>query len=147
MQKSVHTKFSRILAFCVHPVTIGLLIILTDNPTVTAVSIFETVQTTSQKTRHRLPASVANQVIKIDCTSLAEGKTVEHATQFETIRLEATNCSQGLAINNSQLKFNLSTFPTGKSTFSTEYAYLIKGENTFAISVKDKSYSLKITRF
>lgn len=124
-----------------------MLVILADHPSLTAVSIFETVQSASQKTKHRLPSSVANQVIKLDCSKLTDGKTLEHSTQYETIRLEASNCTQDFQIDNSQLNFKLSTFPTGIATYSSEYAYLVKGENTFAISVKDKSYSLKIVRF
>lgn len=147
MRESHFIKKFRFLKLIFHPLTLGLLILLADNPTMTNVSIFESSPSSSQKNRHRLPASVANQVIKLDCSELKAEKTIEHSTQFETIRLEASNCGQDITINNSQLNFSLSTFPTSKSTFSTEYAYLVKGENTFAISIKDKSYSLKIVRF
>ncbi len=147
MQKVFSKRKFKFWKVCTHPLTIGLMILLTDHPSFTSVSPFETTQTLSQKNRHRLPASTESQVIKIDCSQIENTKMYEQSTAFETVRIEAKNCGQSLSVNNSQLKFSLSTFATGNSTFSTEYAYLVKGENTFSIATQGKSYALKIVRF
>lgn len=129
------------------PLGLALLIGLSDVSSLNARSILEINPLFERKSLSRQPASTKNEILQFDCKNLQKNTELEFKTPLETVRLEAKNCPQNLTIKNTKHNYNLSAFPTDKSTYSSEYAYLLKGENLFQIGFASKSYSIKITRF
>ena len=110
-----------------------------------AASPFEIAETPKEKTKHRLPSSVAQPILKFDCSHPSEKLAV--STSFETIRLEAQNCPQKIGFKNEKHPQSLVIFPMGHEKYSSEFAYLKQGENTFNVSLSDKNYKVSVTRF
>jgi hypothetical protein len=129
--------------------TLGLTAFLTDNAHLTSASSFEssTVSTAaSRKNRRRLPSSVETKpTIDVDCASALD--KIEINTEFETIRLQGINCAEKIAVVNSKFNNKLLTFPVGKKTYSSEFAYLAHGENTFVVTAGKKTVKISVFRF
>ena len=122
--------------------TLGLAVFLTDNANLTSASSFDG---GGRRNRNlRLPASAAKPIITFDC-SKAKGK-IEVSTPFEAIRLEGKNCSDGVVVENPKLKNKLVTFALDKKTYSSEYAYLARGENVFTVTSGKKKFQIHIIR-
>lgn len=128
-------------------VTLGLLVFLTDNSNLTSASSFENNTISSKRSnRHRLPSSAAPKpTLSFDCKTIQD--KIEINTEYETIRLEAINCGEKIGLENSQFKNKLLTFPVDGKKYSSEYAYLARGENKFVITTGKKSVNVSIFRF
>jgi hypothetical protein len=106
---------------------------------------FEASTVAESSAKHRLPQSVAKQSFEFDCSNPSEKLNV--STALETIRLEAKNCVHKIEFRNEKHPQPLATFPMGKQQFTSEFAYLVKGENSFLITVEQRSYKVFVHRF
>lgn len=127
------------------PLALGLILFLTDHPNFSSTTIFEAPVSSSTKKKYRLPSSISSQVIRFDCSN--PQSTLEVSTSLETIRVEAINCSDKMNMKNLNFNTSLNTFPTKLKTFSSEFAYLAKGDNNFQLTIGNKVISLNIHRF
>lgn len=123
-------------------VAISLCVYFTDNSRLTSASPFEGSRKSS---KFRLPASIAKQVINFDCSQPNEA--MELSTQFETVRIETKNCPTKFSFTNVKLNHNLMTFEASSGIFSSEFAYLAHGENSFLLKAGEKEYKISIHRF
>ncbi len=127
---------------------LGLCVFLTDNSNLTSASSFETAVPVKAHRKHklRLPDSVAaKSTLEFDCRSTQEEVVIN--TEQETVRLQANNCPEKTIVENTQLKNKLVTFPVGNKSFSSEFAYLVRGENKFLISSGKKLIRVSIFRY
>jgi hypothetical protein len=106
---------------------------------------FSAASPSETKTKHRLPASVAQQHIDFDCSKPSE--MLEVTTAQETIRLQAKNCPAQVLFKNDQLQHPLVIFPLDSKKLASEFAYLSKGENLFSLTVGDKIYKVSVVRY
>jgi len=119
----------------------ALLAFMLDNSNLTSASSFES---SSQKsTGHRLPSEISKPVLEFDCNKPMD--KLEVSTVFENIRLNATNCKEKLAMRSNANK--LVTFPIGENKFSSEFAYLARGQNFFIVSSGGKDFKITVFRF
>lgn len=136
------TRFEKILhKICL--VTILLVSYFAENTNLTSASSFQA--TTKKKYTRRLPANMSQQTFEFDCQKPHE--FVEMSTQHETIRLLAKNCRQKPELFDMKLQQKLITFEALPQQFSSEYAYLSEGENTFEIKLGEKTYRVLIIRY
>jgi len=148
MAKAPRSTLKKFLLRPVLVLALGVAVFLTDNSHFTSASSFEnrTLSESTHVNRLRLPASVAQQpVLAIDCKSTQE--KIELHTDFETVRLNAVNCGSKIVFENTRFKNKLLTFPVDKQTYSSEFAYLAHGENTFTLTSGGKSFQLSVFRF
>jgi hypothetical protein len=106
---------------------------------------FEASTAAESSAKHRLPQSVAKQAFEFDCAHPSEKLNV--STALETIRLDAINCSEKIKFRNEKHPQPLATFPMGKQKFTSEFAYLVKGDNSFLITIQQKTYKVFVHRF
>jgi hypothetical protein len=114
-----------------------------ENTSLTSASSFEVA--TKKKYTRRMPANMSQQTFEFNCSKPHD--FLEMSTQFETIRLVTKNCLQKPELLNTRLNQRLLTFETADHQFSSEYAYLAIGENSFEILFNDKVYKVLIIRY
>lgn len=124
-------------------VTVLLFSYFAENSSLTSASSFES--SAKKKYTRRLPANMTQQTFEFDCQKPHE--FVEMSTQHETIRLATKNCSKKPELFDLRLNQKLMTFQSPNNQYSSEYAYLSNGENTFSIKTGEKVYKVLIIRY
>ncbi len=92
-----------------------------------------------------MPANMLLQVFEFDCKNPHDFQ--ELSTQHETIRLTTKNCSQKPELLDIRFQQKLMTFQSQDNQFSSEYAYLSKGDNPFEVKIGSKIYKVLIIRY
>lgn len=124
-------------------VTLGLVVFLAENSNFSSSSFSSFAE--KKNYTQRLPASINKTTFDFDCQ---ESKPFsEMSTQQETIRLVAKNCDHLPEFKNQKGDLKLHTFATSKTDYSSEFAYLARGENVFSLVANKKEYKITIIRY
>lgn len=144
MRFSIASKNSPKRTHLIKVLMLGALAYLTDNANLTSASSFD-VNEARMPTKTRLPAEISKPVLTVDCSKAQD--TIEMSTPNETVRLEALNCRDSIAMANTKMNHKLVSFQVGQNKYSSEFAYLARGENFFTISSGTKTIKIAIYRF
>jgi hypothetical protein len=123
---------------------LGCACFFVDSTHISSASPFDTFKTKNNFAT-RVPASINQNIFDFDCSKPLAVKEV--STQLETIRLVIKNCAQAPELKNFKLDQKLLAFPIAKTNYSSEFAYLVKGENQFVIKANSQEYKISIFRY